>query len=186
MPVVSMKSSRGRAGRRGFTMIEMVIALTAAAILLGTVAPFFRINLKAYMAVRFAKDSLQAARIGFNRMVSEMRRVQHVNDFNSASSTSLDFDYLRVDGTLASARFYYDENEGQVRRSSGGVTSRLIEGVSDFSFSYYKADGTKFTPTSSNLTDIWRVRIKTVIGPDEDHQYTLYQDIFFKGIGKYY
>jgi prepilin-type N-terminal cleavage/methylation domain-containing protein len=184
MPFISMKSAHGRGMGRGFTMIEMVIALTATAVLIGAVAPFFRVNLKSYMAVRFAKDTLESARIGFNRMVSEMRRLQDTNDFNSASSTSLDFDYLRVDGTLATVRYYYNSGDGQVRRTYGGVTSRLIEGVSDFSFTYYKADGTSFTPGA--LTDIWRVKIKTVIGPDEAHRYTLYQDIFFKGIGKYY
>jgi prepilin-type N-terminal cleavage/methylation domain-containing protein len=184
MAVISMKSSRSRRTGRGFTMIEMVIALTAAAVLVGAVAPFFRVNLKSYMAVRFAKDSLESARIGFNRMVSEMRRLQDPNDFNSATSTSLDFDYLKVDGTLATVRFFYNSSDGQIRRTYGGVTSRLIEGVSNFSFTYYKADGTTFTPGA--LTDIWRVKVSTTIGPDAAHHYTLYQDIFFKGIGKYY
>jgi prepilin-type N-terminal cleavage/methylation domain-containing protein len=184
MKDISMKSTRGRPQGRGFTMIEMVIALTAAAILVGSVAPFFRVNLKSYMAVRFAKDSLESARIGFNRMVSEMRRLQEVNDINAATSTSFDFFYLKPDNSLVTVKYSYDNSTGQVQRTYGGVKSRLIEGVSDFSFTYYKADGTAFSP--GTLTDIWRVKIKTVIGPDADHRYTIYQDIFFKGIGKYY
>jgi prepilin-type N-terminal cleavage/methylation domain-containing protein len=184
MSVISMKSYRGRPKGRGFTMIEMVIALTAAAILVGTVAPFFRVNLKSYMAVRLAKDTLEAARIGFNRMVSEMRRLQETNDINTATSSTFDFFFLKMDGSFVRVKYAYDNTTGQVQRSIGGVNSRLIEGVRSFSFTYFRKDGTSFTP--GTLTDIWRVRITTVIGPDSENQFSLFQDIFFKGIGTYY
>jgi prepilin-type N-terminal cleavage/methylation domain-containing protein len=179
------KRGESRGGDRGFTLVEMVIALVATSVIVVSVAPYFRVNLKSYMTVRLAKDSLEAARIGFNRMTSEMRRLQDPNDIDYADSDDFQFWYMNPDGSYTQVEYYYHSSTGQVRRWTGGFNSRLVEGVSTFNITYYDKSGSSFSPGSSTYPNIWRVRIKMILGSD-DETYTLYQDVFFKGLGKYY
>jgi prepilin-type N-terminal cleavage/methylation domain-containing protein len=170
-----------RSGRsaQGFTLIELVIVLVVSGILIITVTPFFKVNIDSYMRARGGKEMLQSTRIGFNRMISELRRMQYTN-LQSISSSQIKFQGRSADGfQFAQPVIYkYSSSDGQVQRTDvSGNNVRLIEGVSVFSVTGYKSDGSTTTSTGS----VWRIKIKITLGMDENTS-DFYMEIFPKGL----
>jgi prepilin-type N-terminal cleavage/methylation domain-containing protein len=68
-----LKSSTSPADRSGFTLLEMIIAMTLIAIVLGLTVPFFRTELQAFGAVAGRDDAQQNARYGVSMIDRELR-----------------------------------------------------------------------------------------------------------------
>lgn len=68
-----LKSSTSSANRSGFTLLEMIIAMTLIAIVLGLTVPFFRTELQAFGAVAGRDDAQQNARYGVSMIDRELR-----------------------------------------------------------------------------------------------------------------
>jgi prepilin-type N-terminal cleavage/methylation domain-containing protein len=69
----SLKSSTLRADRSGFTLLEMIIAMTLIAIVLGLTVPFFRTEVQAFGNVAGRDDAQQNARYGVSMIDRELR-----------------------------------------------------------------------------------------------------------------
>ncbi len=68
-----LKSLTSPADRSGFTLLEMIIAMTLIAIVLGLTVPFFRTELQAFGAVAGRDDAQQNARYGVSMIDRELR-----------------------------------------------------------------------------------------------------------------
>ena len=60
---------------KGFTIIELVVTMIVAAIIMTAALSFFVVSVDSYTNARMGKDILQSARIGWNRMLSEMKAI---------------------------------------------------------------------------------------------------------------
>jgi prepilin-type N-terminal cleavage/methylation domain-containing protein len=69
----SLKSSTSPVDRSGFTLLEMIIAMTLIAITLGLTVPFFRTEVQAFGNVSGRDDAQQNARYGVNMIDRELR-----------------------------------------------------------------------------------------------------------------
>jgi prepilin-type N-terminal cleavage/methylation domain-containing protein len=69
----SLKSLTLRADRSGFTLLEMIIAMTLIAIVLGLTVPFFRTEVQAFGNVSGRDDAQQNARYGVSMIDRELR-----------------------------------------------------------------------------------------------------------------
>jgi Tfp pilus assembly protein PilW len=145
---------------RGFTVMELVIVLIVSSVVVISVGPFFTTNINAYMTARAGKDMLQQSRIGFNRMVAEIRRMTQFGLLN-LSSQRLEFWYRRADGVvpLTSIEYSYSSSKGQILRND----VRLMEGVSAFTITGFTRTGA----TTTNETQVWRIRISITLGLDD-------------------
>jgi prepilin-type N-terminal cleavage/methylation domain-containing protein len=68
-----MKSSTLRNDRRGFTLLEMIVAMTVIAITLALTVPFFRNEVQAFSAISGKDDAQQNARYGISMIDRELR-----------------------------------------------------------------------------------------------------------------
>ena len=68
-----MKSSTPASDRSGFTLLEMIIAMTVMAIALGLTVPFFRTEVQAFGNIAGRDDAQQNARYGVGMIDRELR-----------------------------------------------------------------------------------------------------------------
>lgn len=143
--------------KKGMTLIELAIVLVVVGILVGTVTPFFKVSIDSYFTVRTQKDLLQAARIGLNRMMSELRQLEGSLDITYGSSTRIDFDY-----SILGENITYDFYNGQVIREG----QKLIGNVQNFIIRYYTPDGTEKSTPFGWDSDVWRIQIEMEVGTE--------------------
>ncbi len=179
----------------GYTLVEMVIVLVVTGILVTALAPVLDINLNSYMTVRAGKESLEASRIAFNRMISEMRRIQTNNDIIYISrglltrTWSMEFQYLDENGNYKRAEYGFSPSNLWIWRDTPDTpSSRFIEGVTAFTITCYKSDGTVLSPNLLGYIDesqVWRIGITITLGSKDEIgvEYTLTQEIHPKAFG---
>jgi len=163
----------GRGRDSGYSLMELVIVLVVTGFLVVSITPFFRISIRSYMGTRLGKETLEASRIAFNRMISELKRIQTLNEIYYGSSTRIEFQYPDENG---------DEQYTIYDYSSGNRW--IIEGVTSFRITYYKSDGNSFTPYY-NTENIWRIKVEMTVGSKDyvGAEYKLVQEIHPKAIG---
>jgi competence protein ComGC len=159
VPKASAKTAR-KFFSRGFTVMELVIVLIVSSVIVISVTPFFRTNIQAYMAARTGKEALQQSRIGFNRMMFEIRRIPK-NCLLQLDSNILRFWVQDENGNIPGldVKYSYSSSNGQILRND----VRLIEGVSDFTVTGFTRTGA----TTTNETQVWRIQISMTLGVDD-------------------
>jgi type IV pilus assembly protein PilW len=176
-------------GEGGFSLVELLIAMTVGLVILGGVYSVFILQNKTFSTQEDVLEMQQNVRAGMDMMTREIglagydpRRV------NSDSSTSNNFNGVTVstsqlqiradlngDGAITSGEeniiYAYDATNKQITRNIGSGNQPFIEGVESFTFVYLKEDGV--TPATT-AADVRRIRI-TIKGrtskPDPKYPY---------------
>jgi prepilin-type N-terminal cleavage/methylation domain-containing protein len=156
------KSLKKLAAQSGMTLAEVVIVIVVSGILVVTILPFFRMNVESYVKVRFAKDMIQSSRIGFNKMIAEMQRIENSTHIDYGYANEIQFD-IPGDNNIT-----YQYLNGQLQRE--GV--RLVEGVRGFQIRYFRSDGTEMAPPLYWDPDVWLMRVELDVG-NEDYNMVL-------------
>lgn len=123
-------------------------------ILMVTILPFFKVSVNAYVQVRAGKDSVQAARIGFNRMMAEMRLIEDSDEIDCGYSYEIRFD-LPTQNNIN-----YTFEDGMLKREG----EKLVEGVQSLVIQYYRANGSQKSSGFWYDDDVWRIQIIMVAG----------------------
>jgi len=115
--------------RRAFTLIEVLIASSIAALIALVVAFSFGSALRAFTAQERAIDRVESARVSFIRIIYDVRRSSGILPDSNCSRLSLSLDGRTVSFDLAN---------GKVRRRVDGSSSYLTEEgrISDLQFFY--------------------------------------------------
>lgn len=155
----------------GFTLLELVVVLIVIGVITSSILPFIRVNLNSYLRVRQGKIAIQQSRIGFNRMINEIKLIDDPSQIDEWDSDHIRFDIL-VDGVpVTNINYRYSSNYGGLVDRGIGVGwwifeppyDPMIVGVKSFNFSYLKADGT----SAANKIDIWRIEVEMVLGEED-------------------
>jgi prepilin-type N-terminal cleavage/methylation domain-containing protein len=143
---------------KGFTLVELVIAITIAGIAAATIGAILLGTVKAWTFKFNRSDILWDGRLAINRMTREIRTVRDSVSVTTASSSQFRFiDAGNVDIT-------YSLSSTNLNRTENGTANLLAENVSSLGFTYYDAAGTVIpSPTVSPTTDIKRVRINLTL-----------------------
>ncbi len=151
--------------KNGYTVMELVVVMFAMSVITATIAPFIRLNVDSYIELSENKINLQTARIGFNKMLSELR---YLNDLEGADSDHIKFD-ARIDEEQVNNIHYRlgtddDGNQGVGRAQGMSFAYEedydpLIAGVRTFTITYYDAAGIATTDPN----DVHRIRIYMVL-----------------------
>lgn len=174
----------------GYSLVELVIVLVVMGILVTVLAPALDVNLKSYMTVRAGKESLEASRIAFNRMMSELRRIETNNDILDihkglfTKEWYIQFNYPDENDIDQTVSYRFNISKLWLLRNN----SRFIEGVTNFTITCYKRDGSVLSPNFLGYIDesqVWRIRIQVTLGSKDEigAEYTLIQEIHPKALG---
>jgi prepilin-type N-terminal cleavage/methylation domain-containing protein len=153
-------------GLAGFTLVEMVIALVVTSILILAITPLLKVNLNAYVTVQQGKGDLNMARIGFGRMVSEMKRIQNANDVLILGTNKVQFEpafYRNNNWYSEVIQYTYNSEDRSITRSvqTGSLTEyTLMQNVQSFSIDYLDKHGVAVTTSK----DIWLIRLSVTVG----------------------
>jgi prepilin-type N-terminal cleavage/methylation domain-containing protein len=172
----SVRSLFGQA-ECGLTLIEMVLVIALTGIIVVTINPYIKINVKGYTDVQQQKMAIQMARIAMNRIMAELKTVKDISDITAVSSSSMTFNIYDENGNFdANIRYRYVSTSGIVERG----TSRLAEAVQEFGYTYYTAS----RASTTTIANIRSIQIKIAIGKTSSQKFTVYGEVFPKNLVK--
>lgn len=117
--------------QRGFTLIELVIALTLVSIISVAMAKLLMQGYMTYITAKSVSESDWQAFLALNTLASDLREVRSPNDITSASTSALTFT------TISGTSVQYQLSSTTLLRN----TITLATGVESVSFSYLDASG---------------------------------------------
>lgn len=156
-------------GPRGFTLIELMIAMAIGMIVFASVAATFTSQTRAYSAQEQINQMEQNARGALDIMSREIKMAGYkpnggsVSGVLSYSSTSLTIQAdLNADGAISTnaadyeqISYTYDSSSKTISRQVGSATAAtLAENISAFAFTYYQASGTGQATSAANIRRI--------------------------------
>jgi prepilin-type N-terminal cleavage/methylation domain-containing protein len=156
-----MKQSNAQPDRRGFTLLEMLIATLVVAIALALTVPFFRVQVQAFGNVAGRDDAHQNARFGVSMIDRELRIagvgvVDQQPLILQAAPNAITFnvDLVSRSATDAAAA-YYDPDEDPAAVSALRNTSKISLPLSAFQYpdsNYSQAQG---LPSAAETISFW-------------------------------
>ena len=169
---------RFSSGERGFSLIELLIAMTVGLVVLGAVYSVFTIQNKTFSSQEDLVELQQSVRAGMDVMIGEIGMAGYDPlRVNSDTGTSNDFTAVPVSTSQLQIRadlsgggvintsneetitYAYDATGKRITRNIGSGNQPFIENVDSFTFAYLKDDGNPATVAK----DVRRIRI-TITG----------------------
>jgi type IV pilus assembly protein PilW len=163
------------AGPRGFTLVEMLIAMAVGLVVLGALYSVFTIQNKTFADQEEIVAMQQSVRAGMDMMIREIGMAGYNPARVTFNGVTVDTSQLRIMADLTGDGDTGDENEDitykyydstnpdypyQIKRKTGnGNFLPFVENVQSFTFEYLKSDD---TPASTSA-DVQRIRI-TITG----------------------
>lgn len=139
MSRISDRSTAGvrRAGRGGFTLVELMIACTMAAIVFAAIfAAYIFLGRNLTRLMNFQEQEVQARKT-IRYFTAD---VGAAIALSTASSTSFTLSKPTSGGTTT-VTYSYSALNGVLQRIEGGVTQTLLSGVTAITFEYYTEAG---------------------------------------------
>ena len=182
---LSLRLSSCENNERGFTILELVVALAISLVLMGIAVKIFLVQQKAYNVQEQLSEMQQNIRAAMDIIVRETKMAGYdatgSGGFdgigNNSSATSIQI-LADLDGTETTTGpnedityKYYGDPDFQIKRkgSTGGNFQPLAENIQAFALTYFDANGADIG--TSTPADIRQVKIK-IIGrtakPDPD------------------
>jgi prepilin-type N-terminal cleavage/methylation domain-containing protein len=162
-----MTSFNAQRDRRGFSLLELVIAITLLGVVLALTVPFFRTQVQAFGNVSGRDDASQNARYGVSTIDRELRvagigvvdpQPMIVQAAPNAITFNVDL-VSRISSDAAAA--YYDPDEDPTAVTALPRTARITLPLSAFQYpdsNYFQAAG---EPSAAETVSLW-------VAPDPD------------------
>lgn len=126
--------------RHAFTVIEVIFVVALVAILLAAISPYLRAFHRSWQSADRRSEVIQNARVGMDKMISELRQAESFTSAGNWSVTFEDVDENTITYSLA---------ENNLERN--GVT--LASSVDSLRFDYYDQEG-KSTHQEENVKSV--------------------------------
>ena len=172
-----MKVKKGiKINRKGFSLIEMMVALGILSIIIIGLVTFFSGGTRAWVTGQYQLEAQRNARLSMDRMVREIREANYI-EFSSTSS-SIDF-HTPFHGNIS----YSLSGDKDLKRGSNTVINNILT----LDFSYFDNSDTEInTPLSEeDESKISKVHIYFQVDVDQDSSpdITLNSDINLRNFG---
>jgi prepilin-type N-terminal cleavage/methylation domain-containing protein len=129
---------------RGFTLVEMMVAVAVGCLLLAALATIYVFSLRSFAAMANYSDLNQKSRYASDIVSRDIRCAAKVA---SASTTQLELDPGDASGNTI---YKYDDVAGTLTKIKNGQTNVLLNGVSSLSFTLYQRPFPMTTPYDGN------------------------------------
>lgn len=137
-------------GQSGFTLIELVVAVSLFTLVIGAALSLYQQGVLAWQRGEKGVDVQENLRLGLDRMSRELRTATVLREAK-VNSVKFDTAYAKT------VRYYYDPEKGQLMREVDGGSNPLASCVTGLSLKYYNKNGEE--KTDGDLSEITLVRI---------------------------
>jgi len=138
--------------KKGFTLIEAVIAIVITAIIALAIATYIREGIEAWRFLSGQKSLALTSRAAMNRVVKELRRVRRSTNITTWTSQEMTF----LDVETQTVTF---SQEGTSLLRNGEILLDNLEDPGGLQFSYLDSDGSP----AEDSSDIALVRCKLTV-----------------------
>jgi len=162
---------------RGFTLVELMIAMAVGLVLLGAMYGVFTMHNKIFGTQEQIAEMQQNARTAMDMMTREIRMAGYNPTGATFDGITYSASQLQVkadldgNGTIAGQEniiYKHDSANYQITRNIGSGDQPLIENVQTFTFDYLDSTGSA-TPTSANIRQIRITITARTARPDPDY-----------------
>lgn len=150
---------------RGFTLIEILIAMALGAAVMAAIVDTFITQRKSYDLQEQLSEMIQSARISMDMLSRDVRMA----GYNPAGAS---FDAIPYEATKLEARadrngdgdpddpdetiaYFYDATTRQIIREANGSQQPLAENITDFTFQYLNQAGN----VASTAAEIYQIQV---------------------------
>lgn len=127
----------------GFTLIELIMVMIMVGTLAGFLANIIFYEINTYQIVSKRKAGMQDARFAFDKIARDLRQIAPDSLFQAAG------DSIRF-ADVSNNQITYKFTNGTMLRN-GAV---LMDGLSDFQFTYFNNNDNVLTPPIPDLSDV--------------------------------
>ena len=178
-----MKAKKGikiKINRKGFSLIEMMVALGILSLIIIGLVTFFSGGTRAWVTGQYQLEAQRNARYAMDRMVKEIRGGKNIisgSDGDTIVVSIPDFDTADPDD-------YYEVTYSLFGTTIQRGTNPLIENVltGEAIFKYYNNSDTEVTSPDANVSKI-HINLKVDVDKDDSPDITLNTDVNLRNYG---
>ncbi len=146
---INMKPTARRRPRRGMSLLELVIATSMLALVMGAVSMILRTSRQAWEAHEGDYTRVEAAHATLRHLVREVRQADGVTAISAATDNSGQLGLLMPSGVTR--LWDHDDATNTVNYSATSGNGLLAEEVTGLRFTGYKPDGVTVTASPSEV-----------------------------------
>ena len=166
--------------RKGFSLIEMMVALGILSLIIIGLVTFFSGGTRAWVTGQYQLEAQRNARYAIDRMVKEIRGGKNIisgSDGDTIVVSIPDFDTADPDD-------YYEVTYSLLGTTIQRGTNPLIENVltGEAIFKYYNNSGTEVTSPDATVSKI-HINLKVDVDKDGNPDVTLNSDVNLRNYG---
>lgn len=143
---------------RGFTLVEVVLALVLGTIFMTTSSSMILNNIDSYQFQTSRKAALSDVRYALNRISRELRYLE-TTDITNIFSVKIDF----LDETGTATNFRLVTSSGNLSLYRGTLV--LIDRISSFSIKYYDDQGIELVADPASIPSVRRIKVSIASEP---------------------
>lgn len=132
---------------RGFSLIEMILAIVVMGIIAMTGSQILRAGVTAYTESQEAVETLSKAIYTLERLKKEIRATDYTSSYNVTTCTATRYQFTRTDGVTVDIQSAPPLLT--MGYSTPAVTSTLTNQVQSFTFRYYQSNSALMGPPCS-------------------------------------
>jgi len=174
------KGVKIKINRKGFSLIEMMVALGILSLIIIGLVTFFSGGTRAWVTGQYQLEAQRNARYAIDRMVKEIRGGKNIisgSDGDTIVVSIPDFDTADPDD-------YYEVTYSLLGTTIQRGTNPLIENVltGEAIFKYYNNSGTEVTSPDATVSKI-HINLKVDVDKDDSPDITLNTDVDLRNYG---
>jgi len=164
--------------RKGFSLIEMMVALGILSLIIIGLVTFFSGGTRAWVTGQYQLEAQRNARLAMDRMVKEIREADSINDSSTLNKISF---HTPFDGDII---YNYNSGDKAIYRQKNGNSSILIDNVLVFEAIYWNRSEVEKTPSSeSDEISKLHIELKVDVDKDSNPDITLNTDVNLRNYG---
>ena len=161
-----MRSKTNRPTRGGFTLIELIVSLTAASVLIVSLSSTIFIALRASDTSNTPAANTLEGLVRLSDMAAELQYTQTISEQTATAITVTVPDRNDPDTNPETIRYAWSGTAGDplTRQYNGGTVANLVEDVHDFGVQYYQpAAVVEYITIGIQVTSDSRTSVETSI-----------------------
>ena len=173
-----MKMKKGikiKINRKGFSLIEMMVALGILSLIIIGLVTFFSGGTRAWVTGQYQLEAQRNARLAMDRMVKEIREGKNV--ISDSNTSKIKVDYL---DSFSKDPVTYKLNGTNLEREVNSSSNPVINNVQSLTFTYFDSGGNSVPPVNASKVCIL---LEVDVDGDSNPDITLNTDVNLRNYG---